>query len=238
MNVLVTGGTRGIGKAIVTRFANDGHSIFYTYRVNCEMATEIDLELGVHGFKCDVRDDSACRDLVHSIIEKKGHIDVLVNNAGITRDATFKKMTKDSWREVIETNLISIFGITQTVFIDMCNNPNGGAIINISSVIGQRGNFGQTNYAASKAGLIGFTKSLALEGSKANITVNSIAPGFTNTEMVAQMPTDVLDSVIKQIPLKKLGNPEDIAEIVNFLTTPAGRYITGQVIGYNGGYYQ
>ena len=238
MNVLVTGGTRGIGNAIVNRFASAGHNVFYTYRINSELAAEIDKEHNIMGFKCDVRDDQACRDVVSSIASSNGYIDVLVNNAGITRDSTFAKMTGDSWREVLETNLMSIFGITQAVFVCMSSNPNGGAIINISSVIGQCGNFGQTNYAASKAGLIGFTKSLALEGAKANVTVNAIAPGFIETEMTAQMPKDVLDKVVAQIPYKKLGDPKDIAEIANFLTTSAGRYITGQVIGYNGGYYR
>ena len=238
MNILITGGTRGIGNAIVNRFVSDGHCVFYTYRMSSAIAAVIDSKPNIKGFKCDVRDDSACRELVSSIIKANGHIDVLVNNAGITRDSTFAKMSVESWRDVIETNLVSVFGITQTVFNDMGENPNGGAIINISSVIGQRGNFGQTNYAASKAGLIGFTKALAFEGAKANITVNAIAPGFIDTEMVAQMPQDVLDKIVTQIPLKKLGRPADIAEIVNFLTTKAGRYITGQVINYNGGFYQ
>jgi acetoacetyl-CoA reductase len=237
MNVFVTGGTRGIGSAIVKRFAYaENGNVLYNYVNSKELSDELSKNPRLRGFQCDMRDSNSCRDLANRILEEYGEINVLVNNAGITCDKTFAKMSRNDWRDVLEVNLLSVFDFTQTFYNNM-REKNSGCIINISSIVGQKGSFGQANYAASKAGIIGFTKALALEGATKNITVNAIAPGYIDTDMAARMPKDVLATIKEQIPLKHLGKKENIAEFVFFLTTDAGRYFTGQVFGFNGGLY-
>ncbi|MEG0764338.1 MAG: beta-ketoacyl-ACP reductase [Oscillospiraceae bacterium] len=237
MFVFITGGTRGIGKAIVERFAKEGHTVIYTYQTHDDLALiEDELYKNIHGYKCDMKDYNACVNLANKVLSEYGRIDVLVNNAGITRDKTFAKMTKEQWDEVMQVNLLSVFNFTQ-IFYNKMRDQDYGRIISMASVIGQKGGFGQTNYAASKAGIIGFTKALALEAASKNITVNAIAPGFTSTEMVAAMPPEVLAKIEATIPQKRLCTPMEIAEIVYFLTTDAASYITGQVMNMNGGLY-
>lgn len=237
MNIFVTGGTRGIGRAIVERFLKAGHTVIYTYRTHDDLAHEEDAKFeNSHGFKCDQHSYEDCVALTQKILQEFGHIDVLVNNAGITRDKTFAKMEKEQWDEVLQVNLASLFYYTQPLYNHM-RERGFGRIINVSSVIGLKGGFGQVNYAASKAGVIGFTKALALEAAGKNITVNAVAPGFIGTEMVAAMPPDVLKSIEQTIPNKRLGTPEEVAHVVYFLAQEESSYITGQVLGMNGGLY-
>lgn len=237
MNIFVSGGTRGIGKAIVERFAKEGHRIIFTYKNSVEVAKTIEaLYSDAHGYQCDSGNYLNCLETAKDIFDKYGIMDVIINNAGITRDKSFHKMTVEQWEEVIQINLLSVFYFTQYFYSKMMEKRIGH-IINIASVVGQKGAFGQTNYAASKAGIIGFTKALAIEAASKNITVNAIAPGYTKTDMVSNMPEDVINRICESIPLKRLGQSEEIAEIAYFLTTDACKSITGQVICPNGGYY-
>ncbi|NAX23723.1 SDR family oxidoreductase [Vibrio sp. V39_P1S14PM300] len=187
-------------------------------------------------FELDVTNTEECAVRLGELLVEEGTIDVVVNNAGITRDGVFKKMTPQAWKEVIETNLNSLFNVTQPLFAAMCEKGNG-RIINISSVNGLKGQFGQTNYSAAKAGMIGFSKALAAEGARSGVTVNVVAPGYTATPMVAQMKPEVLESITNQIPMKRLAKPEEVAQAVSYLASDAGAYITGETLSINGGLY-
>ena len=236
---VVTGGSRGIGAAIAKVLAKNGAYVVINYqsRMDCAEAIVrgIEEEGGVsYAIKCDVSKPDDVKNLMDEVINRYGKVDILVNNAGITRDRTFRKLTSEAWNEVIDVNLNSVFYTTSAVINHMLEQ-NYGRIINISSIIGQAGGFGQTNYAASKAGIIGLSKSLALETAKNGITVNTVCPGFIETEMVGEMPENVKEGIISKIPMKRLGQTEEIAEAVLFLIQ--ANYITGQSINVNGGLY-
>ena len=237
---IVTGGSRGIGAAISEELAKNGVNVVINYNSNSEAADKkvAELkELGVEAYavQADVSKSEDAAKLVQAAVEKFGQLDILVNNAGITRDSTFKKLSEEDWRQVIDVNLNSVYNTTSNALPHLTESE-AGRIINISSIIGQFGGFGQTNYAAAKAGLIGFTKSLALETAKTNLTVNAICPGYIGTEMVAAIPEKVLDGIISKVPQKRLGKPEEIAKGVVFLCKD-GDYITGQQLNINGGIY-
>ncbi|WP_434356570.1 SDR family oxidoreductase [Parasalinivibrio latis] len=239
---LITGSKGGIGSAITEKLVQDGFRIIATYFTgNYECAKEWFDEKGfsedqVTLFELDVTNADSCRERLTKLLEDEGTVDVLVNNAGITRDCTFKKMTAEQWNEVINTNLNSVFNVTQPLFAAMCEK-GGGRIINISSVNGLKGQFGQTNYSAAKAGMIGFSKALAFEGARSGVTVNVVAPGYTGTPMVQAIRQDVLDSIIETVPMKRLATPEEIAAAVSYLASDAGAYITGETLSVNGGLY-
>lgn len=232
---LVTGGSRGIGKACAIELANAGFDVAINYVGNEEAANNTVNELKNLGsdsvaFKFDVTNEEAVNEGVKQVIEKYGKIDVLVNNAGITRDGLFMRMNADNWNAVVNTNLNSAYYVTQPI-IKLMMKQRSGAIINMSSIVGMYGNAGQANYAAAKAGLIGFTKSLAKELGSRNIRVNAVAPGFIQTDMTKDLK---LDGVEEHIPLRRLGLPEDIAKAVKFLAVDA-TYVTGQVLAVDGG---
>jgi acetoacetyl-CoA reductase len=236
---LVTGGTRGIGAAITTMLAKNGAKVAAGYSRGREPAEALQKQLqgeggevSVHQGRVDSIED--CRRVVDEVLERFGRIDFLVNNAGITVDKTVRKMTAEDWHNVLNVNLFGAFAMTKAVLEHMIERGSG-RIVNISSVIGETGNVGQANYAASKAGLFGFTKSLALEMSRRGITVNVVAPGFIATEMVSAMPQAALDSVVEKIPLRRLGKPEEVARVVQFLLEDESSYITGAVYTINGG---
>jgi acetoacetyl-CoA reductase len=237
---LVTGGSRGIGRAIALELGQHGASVAVGYANKKEAAEQVAAEIATHGgnafaFGCDVQDPEAVEPAVASVVERFGKIDVLVNNAGITRDRSLAKMSREEWDDVLQTNLGSVFSLTTQVMPHMVK-AGYGRIINISSVIGLHGNFGQANYAAAKAGIVGFTKSAALELARKGVTVNAIAPGFIETEMIAAMPEEVRAKILEKIPMGRFGRPEEIAQAVAFLVSN-GDYITGQVIEINGGLY-
>lgn len=236
---LVTGGTRGIGKQIVLTLANQGYNIVVTYRKENEDLDNLKKELMNIGIKfldvkCDVSNFEECENLIKIAIEKFGHIDVLVNNAGITKDMLLARMKEEDFKQVIDVNLIGTFNVTKNV-VSYMMKARIGRIINISSVVGISGNAGQSNYAASKAGIIGFTKSLAKELASRNILVNAIAPGFIETDMTKVLKDDVKENITKSIPLKRIGTPEDVANVVKFLASNDSGYITGQVFNVDGG---
>ena len=237
---LVTGASRGIGRAIALELASRGATVAVNCRSNVMRAGEVRDEIVHFGgtseiFQGDVSDRSEARHLIHEVLEVYEKIDVLVNNAGITRDKSLRKMTDDDWNEVIETNLNSVFYCTSAALPKMIER-NYGRIVNISSFIAQGGNFGQANYAASKGGIISFTKVLALELAKYNITANVIAPGFTETDMLGHVPSEVLEQIKQRIPMHRLALPEEVAKAAAFLICD-GDYITGQQINVNGGIY-
>jgi acetoacetyl-CoA reductase len=237
---LVTGGSRGIGRAIALELGQHGASVAVGYASNQEAAERVAGEIAARGgqafaFGCDVQDAQAIEGAVASVIERFGKIDALVNNAGITRDRSLAKMSSEEWDDVIQTNLTSVFQMTSRVLPHMVQ-AGYGRIVNISSVIGVHGNFGQANYAAAKAGIIGFTKSAALEVARKGVTVNAITPGFIETEMIAAMPDEVRDKILAKIPMGRFGRPEEIAQVAAFLIS-SGDYITGQVIAIDGGLY-
>jgi 3-oxoacyl-(acyl-carrier-protein) reductase len=237
---LVTGGSRGIGRAIALELGRHGAFVAVGYAHNKAAGEEVAAEIAKSGgkafaFGCDVQDPAAIEPAVASVVERFGKIDVLVNNAGITRDRSLAKMSSEEWDAVLQTNLTSVFHLTARVLPHMVK-AGYGRIINISSVIGIHGNFGQANYAAAKAGIIGFTKSAALELARKGVTVNAIAPGFIETEMIAAMPDEVRARILEKIPMGRFGRPEEIAQAVAFLVSN-GDYITGQVITIDGGMY-
>jgi len=237
---LVTGASRGIGRAIALELGRSCASLAVGYANNKEAADDVAAEIVSSGgqsfvFRCDVQDPEAIAPAVASVIERFGKIDVLVNNAGITRDRSLAKMSPEEWNDVLQTNLGSVFHLTSQVLPHMVK-AGYGRIINISSVIGLHGNFGQANYAAAKAGIVGFTKAAALEVARKGITVNAIAPGFIETEMIAAMPDEVRATILAKIPMGRFGRPEEIAQVVAFLVS-SGDYITGQVISIDGGLY-
>jgi acetoacetyl-CoA reductase len=234
---LVTGGTRGIGHAISIALKNKGYRVAASYAGNDAAAQQFQAETGIPVYKFDVGNYEACEKTIKQIEAAVGPIDVLVNNAGITRDTMFHKMTKQQWDEVIGTNLNSLFNVTRQVWEGM-RARKFGRVINISSINGQKGQMGQVNYSASKAGDIGFTKALAQEGAKAGITVNAVCPGYIATEMVKAVPQDVLEkSILPHIPVGRLGEPEEIARCVVFLASDDAGFITGSVLTANGGQY-
>lgn len=233
---LVTGGTRGIGAAICKRLQEDGFRVAATYQKNAEQAEAFSTTTGIKVYQWDVRDLAACQAGVIKIEQELGEINVLVNNAGITMDGAFHKMSSPQWDEVISTNLTSCFNMCQVVLPGM-RDREYGRIINISSINGQQGQFGQTNYAAAKAGILGFTKSLALETAAKHITVNAVAPGYVNTDMVAKVSADILTQIIAKIPVGRLGEPEDIAHAVSFLANEKTSFMTGATLTINGGQY-
>lgn len=237
--VLVTGGSRGIGAAISLELGTKEHNIIVNYNHSKEHADNIVNKIKSNGgnamaVQANIAHADECQRLFETINNEFGNVSVLINNAGITRDKSFRKMNLTEWNEVINTNLTSAYNTVQIALPNMIENKYG-RIINISSVIAQSGGFGQTNYAAAKAGLIGFSKSLALETAKYGVTVNSICPGFIETEMVAAMPREVLDNIISKIPVNRLGASSEIAKGVRYLIESA--YITGQCLNINGGLY-
>mgnify|MGYP003336769635 FL=1 len=231
---LVTGGTRGIGEAISKKLHNDGHTVIVNYSSNEEAAKKFSDENNIEAFKCDVGSYESCSEMISKIFEKYQKIDILVNNAGITRDAPLHKMTQENWKKVIDVNLNSIFNVTSLV-INKMGEEQYGRIVHISSVNGQKGQFGQTNYAATKSALIGFSKSLALESAIKNITSNVVCPGYINTEMVAAIREDILKSIVDTIPAKRLGESNEIAELVSYLVSDKAQYINGATLSINGG---
>jgi acetoacetyl-CoA reductase len=234
---LVTGGTRGIGRAISVALKDAGYTVAANYGGNDEAANAFNQETGIPVYKFDVGDFGAVEAAVGQIKGDVGAIEVLVNNAGITRDAPLHKMAPEQWQAVINTNLSSLFNLTRNVIEDM-RQAGFGRIINISSVNGQKGQFGQTNYSAAKAGDIGFTKAVALETASKGITVNAITPGYIATEMVLAVPEKVMNEVIlPQVPLRRLGEPEEVARCVVFLASDDAGFITGSTLSANGGLY-
>jgi acetoacetyl-CoA reductase len=233
---MVTGGTRGIGRAICERLKADGMKVAAGYAGNEEAARQCSEELGIMIVKGNVGVFEDCGRAVAAVEAELGPIDVLVNNAGITRDGFFHKMTPQQWSEVIRVNMDSVFNMTRHV-IEGMRERGWGRIINISSINGQKGQIGQTNYSAAKAGMIGFTKALALENARKGVTVNCVAPGYIDTDMVAQVPQNVLDGIIAQIPVGRLGKGEEIADMVAFLAGEHAGYVTGSTLSLNGGQY-
>ena len=234
---LVTGGTRGIGQAISLALKAEGYTVAANYAGNDEAAAKFKEETGIPVYKFDVGDFDAVSAAVAQIKADLGAIEVLVNNAGITRDVPLHKMSKEQWDAVINTNLSGLFNLSRNVIDDM-RGASFGRIISISSINGQKGQFGQANYSAAKAGDLGFTKALALETASKGITVNAIAPGYIATEMVMAVPKDVLDTkVIPQIPVGRLGQAEEIARCVVFLASDDAGFVTGSTISANGGQY-
>ena len=234
---VVTGGTRGIGEAISKALKAAGYKVAASYAGNDEAANKFKAETGINVYKWDVSNYDACVAGLKQVEADLGPVEVLVNNAGITKDAPFHRMTPDQWYAVINTNLNSLFNMTRPLW-DGMRTRKFGRVINISSINGQKGQFGQANYSASKAGDIGFTKALALEGARAGITVNAICPGYIATEMVKAVPKDVLDkNILPLIPAGRLGEPEEIARCVVFLASDDAGFITGSTLAANGGQY-
>jgi acetoacetyl-CoA reductase len=236
---LVTGGTRGIGAAITKMLAANNAAVAAGYSKGQESAEKFKKEMESQGAKISIHqgrvdDADDCSRVVKEVMDQFGRVDYLVNNAGITIDKTVRKMTVDDWRQVLNVNLSGAFQMTKAVLEHMIERGSG-RIVNISSVIGETGNVGQANYAASKAGLFGFSKSLALEMAQRGITVNCVAPGFIETEMVAAIPQAALDKVVEKIPQRRLGKPEEVARVVRFLLEDEASYITGAVYSVNGG---
>ncbi len=231
---IVTGGTRGIGKAISIGLRDAGNQVAANYGGNDEAAAKFTEETGIAAFKWDVSNHEACLAGVATVQEQIGPVDILVNNAGITRDGTLMKMSHEDWQAVIDTNLGSCFNMSKAVFAGM-RDRNFGRIVNIGSINGQAGQYGQVNYAAAKSGIHGFTKALAQEGARFGITVNAIAPGYIDTDMVAAVPPNVLEKIVARIPIGRLGHAEEIARGVLFLTGDDGGFVTGSTMSINGG---
>lgn len=237
---LVTGASRGLGRAIALKLAQEGARVALNYRSGEQQCREVADRISSLGgtpllLRGDVSIKGEARGLVASVLEQWGQLDVLVNNAGITRDRSMRKLTDEDWTEVINTNLNSVYYCTSAALKPMIERKFG-RVVNISSFVGQAGNFGQANYSASKGGVIAFTKSVAIEVARHNITVNAIAPGFTETDMLAKVAPDVREQILTKIPMGRFGKPEEIASAVAFLCSE-GDYITGQQINVNGGVY-
>ena len=236
---MITGATRGIGKQIALTLANEGYNIVLNYRTENDELIQAKNEIESKNVKCltvqgDVTNFEDCKQMIESAIKEFGKIDVLINNAGITKDMLLARMKEEDFKQVIDVNLVGTFNMTKNVISYMMKARNG-KIINISSVVGIAGNAGQTNYSASKAGIIGFTKSLAKEVASRNILVNAVAPGFIETNMTDVLKQEVKDEIAKNIPLKRMGTPQDVANVVKFLASEDSSYITGQVISVDGG---
>src|SRR3954454_2484124 len=231
---VVTGGTRGIGEAISIELRDAGMIVAANYAGNDQKAADFTNRTGIKAYKWDVSDFDACLEGCGKVEAELGPIDVLVNNAGITRDATMKRMTRPMWEEVIDVNLGGCFNMAKAVFEGM-QGRKFGRIVNIGSINGQAGQYGQVNYAAAKSGIHGFTKALAQEGARAGVTVNAIAPGYIDTEMVAAVPEDVLAKIVARIPVGRLGKAEEIARGVVFLCGEDAGFVTGSTLSINGG---
>ena len=233
---LVTGGTRGIGAAISIKLKESGYKVAAIYAGNDEVATKFSKENKIAVFKWSIANYEECIAGIKSVEDELGDIDILVNNAGITRDGMFHKMSQEQWRDVINVNLNGLFNMTHPLW-DKMRARGFGRIVNISSINGQKGQLGQANYSAAKAGELGFTKSLALEGARKGITVNAICPGYINTDMVKVMSEKAIEATESQIPVGHLGEPDDIARCVKFLVADESNFITGSTISANGGHY-
>ncbi|MCC2978266.1 acetoacetyl-CoA reductase [Sphingomonas sp. PL-96] len=233
---LVTGGTRGIGGAIARSLKSAGWPVASVYHGNDQVAEQFSRETGISVFRWDVADEAACREGVALVEAALGPVAALVNNAGITRDGMFHRMSWVQWREVLATNLDSMFAMTQAVIGGM-RERRFGRIVNISSINGQKGQAGQVNYSAAKAGVIGFTKALAHETASRGITVNAVCPGYIDTDMVAALRGEVRDEIVAGIPVGRLGEPDEIAEAVSYLVSPKAAFCTGSVLTINGGQY-
>jgi acetoacetyl-CoA reductase len=231
---VVTGGTRGIGKAISVALKNAGYKVVANYHGNDEAARAFTAETGIPTAKFDVGKFAECKAAVEKIVAEHGPIEIVVNNAGITRDGVLHRMTPEQWEEVIHTNLSSCFNMARLV-IDGMRERSFGRIVNIGSINGQAGQYGQVNYAAAKSGIHGFTKALAQEGAAKGITVNAVAPGYVDTDMVRAVPPPVLEKIIAKIPVGRLGHAEDIARGVLFLVADDADFITGTTLSINGG---
>jgi acetoacetyl-CoA reductase len=231
---IVTGGTRGIGEAISIALKDMGMQVAANYAGNEERAKAFTERTGIRAYKWDVADYDACQDGVKQVEADLGPVDVLVNNAGITRDTTMKRMDRDKWQQVVDTNLGGCFNMAKAVFEGMLERKYG-RIVNIGSINGQAGQYGQVNYAAAKSGIHGFTKALAQEGARAGVTVNAIAPGYIDTDMVAAVPEEVLGKIIAKIPVNRLGKAEEIARGVAFLVDENAGFVTGSTLSINGG---
>jgi len=233
---LVTGGTRGIGAAISIKLKESGYKVAAIYAGNDEVATKFSKENKIAVFKWSIANYEECIAGIKCVEDELGEIDILVNNAGITRDGMFHKMSQEQWRDVINVNLNGLFNMTHPLW-DKMRARGFGRIVNISSINGQKGQLGQANYSAAKAGELGFTKSLALEGARKGITVNAICPGYINTDMVKAMSEKAIEATESQIPVGHLGEPDDIARCVKFLVADESNFITGSTISANGGHY-
>jgi acetoacetyl-CoA reductase len=231
---IVTGGTRGIGEAISLALHEAGMTVAANYAGNDERAAAFSERTGIRTFKWDVADYDACQAGCAKVAEELGPVDVVVNNAGITRDGTILKLTYEAWKEVIDTNLGGCFNMAKATFPGM-RERKWGRIVNIGSINGQAGQYGQVNYAAAKSGIHGFTKALAQEGAKAGVTVNAIAPGYIDTDMVAAVPGDVLAKIVARIPVGRLGQASEIARGVAFLVAEEAGFVTGSTLSINGG---
>ena len=231
---IVTGGTRGIGASISKKLKSSNFEVIANYASNDDAARSFSKENNIEVVKWDVGNFDECKKSISQIYEDYKNVDILINNAGITRDAPLHKMSKDNWQKVIDVNLNSVFNMTSLVINKMREN-SFGRIVHISSVNGQKGQFGQTNYAATKSALIGFSKSLALESASKGITSNVICPGYINTEMVAAIREDILKSIIETVPNKRLGEADEVAEMVSYLVSDKANYINGSTLSINGG---
>ena len=233
---LVTGGTSGIGAAIAKNFQTKGYQVVAVYHKDEERAKQFHSETKIPIYDWDVGSFKECEEGIKRVKKEIGTPEILINNAGITRDGMMHKMPEEDWSSVIQVNLSSMFNMTRQVINDMREN-NFGRIVNISSVNAQKGQMGQTNYSAAKAGILGFTRALALESAHHNVTVNAIAPGYINTPMVAKIPQNILDEIIKSVPIGRLGKPEEIARTAAFLVADEAEFITGATFSINGGLY-
>ncbi len=231
---IVTGGTRGIGEAISLALKDAGITVAANYAGNDEKAAAFTERTGIKAYKWDVGDFDACAAGVAQVEAELGPVDIVVNNAGITRDGTILKMTRDMWEDVIRINLGGCFNMAHAVFPGM-RTRKWGRIVNIGSINGQAGQYGQVNYAAAKSGIHGFTKALAQEGARFGVTVNAIAPGYIDTDMVAAVPADVLEKIVAKIPVGRLGQAHEIARAVSFLCAEEGGFVTGSTLSINGG---
>lgn len=237
--VLITGASRGIGRAIARRFAQEGAHVAFTYLSSVEKGQALEDELKtfgttIKGYRSDASDHKAAEELINQVVSDFGKLDILVNNAGITKDGLLMRMSEEQWDTVINVNLKSVFNLTKAAIKPMMK-AKSGSIINLTSVVGIRGNAGQANYAASKAGIIGFTKSVALELGSRNIRSNAIAPGFIETEMTGEINEKAIEEWKQSIPMKRGGSPDEVADCAVFLASDLSRYITGQVLQVDGG---
>jgi acetoacetyl-CoA reductase len=233
---VVTGGTRGIGRSIAERLKAEGAQVAALYASNDEAARRCREELDILVLKCDVADSAQCRAAIEKVESTLGPVEILVNNAGVTRDAALHKMDEDAWERVISVDLNGLYNMTRPVIAGM-RDRGWGRIVNIASINGQKGQYGQANYSAAKAGVIGFTKALALEGARKGVTVNAVAPGYIDTEMVAHVAADVLETIKAEIPVGRLGRAEEVARCVGFLVAEEAGFITGSTLTVNGGHY-
>ncbi len=231
---IVTGGTRGIGRGICELFQSRDYKVVAGYGGDAAKAAQFTEETGIPTMQWDVSDHDACTSAVEKIAADYGTVGVLVNNAGITRDGTLRKMSYENWMDVIQTNLTSVFNMSKAVWEPMVHE-RFGRIVNITSVNGQAGQYGQVNYCAAKAGVIGMTKAMAQEGARYNITVNAVAPGYVDTDMVSAVPDNVLEKIVGTIPVGRLGNPLEIARAVGYLTRDDSEFVTGSTVSINGG---